>query len=246
MCFSADLGPQDPKIRLIAILAGLKHKERLQREAGEQESALRLSDLVAAAIAPCTRPAGDHDAGVDEEHEFEETARRSREVAVYGLEILRICNDDYAVAFSHETILTLISLTDTWAEERLRNTPYCHFAPQTDPWTTPEASERASLVLEKQLSRYFTTETLVVKVILQDYLRPLFSKSRPSAVTASGRKAEFQDEEDARRGLRDEIVAKPWKYADHRAIAVFRWAVHEANASCLFARPFDPASQILD
>lgn len=154
-------------------------------------------------------------------------------MAVYGLEILNICNDDYSAMFSDETILTLISFMDIGSQERLQNAPHYHLAPQSYPWATLEARDLASQVLAKQLSQYFTTETLVVKTILQDYLRPLFSKARPSAITASGRKAEFRDEEDTHRGLRDEIEAKPWKYADHRAIAVFRWVVHEANVSTL-------------
>lgn len=251
MCSSADLwATQNPKARLIATLACLKSRERIQREPGERQAASRLGDLAAATIAPCSTSAGDQDTD-GQTDEFDETARRTCDLAVYGLQILDICNDDYSAMYSDDTILTLVSFTeDTWSEERAQNTPCYHFAPQPYPWATPEASELAGLVLEKQLAQYFTAETLIVKTILQEYLRPLFSKSRPSTVTASGRKAEFRDDdEDYRRGLRDEIEAKPWKFADHRAIAIFRWAVHRANASTLFishTKPFEPASQIFD
>lgn len=69
---------------------------------------------------------------------------------------------------------------------------------------------------------------------LKAYLRPLFSKSRPKTVTASGRKAEFPEEDDPHRGLTDETrEVKPWKYADHRAITVFHWVVLTATVSKL-------------
>lgn len=208
----------------------MKNRQKVHREADEREVAARLGDFGASLIAPCSKSTGDLHAD-NETDEFEETTRRSRELAFYGLEILEVCHEDYSAMFSNDTILTLISFTDAWSEERLKNTTYYHSAPQPFPWASPEVSELATQVLEKQLSQYFTIETLIVRTILQDYLRPLFSKSRPSAITASGRKAEFRDEEDTHRALRDEIEAKPWKYADHRAIAVFRWAVHKADVS---------------
>lgn len=68
--------------------------------------------------------------------------------------------------------------------------------------------------------------------ILKSYLRPLFSKSRPKTVTASGRKAAFPEEDDPHRGLMDETKdVKPWKFADHRAVTVFQWVVSTATVS---------------
>lgn len=97
--------------------------------------------------------------------------------------------------------------------------------------TTPNSQLASELLATQRLAtqRLASTDAFVTTV-LEDYLRPLFSRSRPSAVTASGRKAEFPQEQDISRGLEDETGAvKPWKFVDHRAISVFIWAVCEAS-----------------
>lgn len=158
-------------------------------------------------------------------------------MAIYGLEILRICSADYGARLSHDTLLTLIAFTDNTPAELAGETPATdqsstlgrEYAPRPQPWVTANASELAGRVLAEQLSRTSTADTLIT-TMLREYLRPLFSKSRSAAVTAAGRKAEFRDERDVARGLRDETgEVKPWKFWDHRAIAVFRWAVHAAS-----------------
>lgn len=204
------------------------------REQDDREAAIRLCEFAATTIAPCS-PNPTSELNTDNETvEFEEIAQRSRDVAICGLEILDICHDKYDAVFSDDTIFTLISFTDPCSTRLMQNEPYYHHTPPRHLWATPAATKLATRVLEKQIPKYFATDTLIVGTILQGYLRPLFSKSRPSAVTASGRKAEFRDEEDTHHALRDEVETKPWKYADHRAIAVFQWAVHEANASFSF------------
>lgn len=183
----------------------------------------------------------------EESPDYDEVALRSREIAVYGLKILRALTLDYSssssssdaaaaapipILLSDAALLTVISFTDL-----------------SDPWTTPDAHELATSLLERQLSGRrsgsnsnsssssssnddLPQQEFLVEYILKTYLRPLFSKSRPKTVTASGRKAEFPDEHDPHRGLSDETRdVKPWKYVDHRVITVFSWTVQNSDAS---------------
>jgi hypothetical protein len=80
------------------------------------------------------------------------------------------------------------------------------------------------------------TTTFLVDTILRGYLQKLFSKSRPAAVTASGRKAEFPDDDlDRKQGLPDDSrQTKPWKYEDLRSIPVLAWAIAQADVRHLF------------
>lgn len=168
--------------------------------------------------------------------EYEQVAHRSRDVAPLGLSVLRILDNEYSVNFDLDTILTIISFT----------------APAlTDPWTTQETCEVARDLLSQQLLHNFNQSDLI-ETVLKEYLRPAFSKSRPKTVTASGRKAEFPEEDDPHRGLADDSgEVKPWKYEDHRAIAVFHWVVLTSDVSlatslsaCLTLGCFLPANRL--
>lgn len=152
----------------------------------------------------------------DDYPEYEQVAHHSREIAPYGLSILQILVNFYSIKLSVDTLLTVISFTDPAV---------------ADPWTTQEACDIARELLSQQLLHHFNQLDLI-ETILKDYLRPAFSKSRPKAVTASGRKAEFPEEDDPHRGLADDTrEVKPWKYEDHRAIVVFHWAVLNTDVS---------------
>lgn len=123
---------------------------------------------------------------------------------------------EYSASFSEGTLLTVIAFTNP-----------------TDPWATQEVCDLAEELVADQLLRQDLSA--LHEDILKGYLRPLFSKSRPKAVTASGRKAEFPEEDDPHRGLTDETKeVKPWKYADHRAITVFEWVVSTATVGDLY------------
>lgn len=212
----------------MAALACLKHKPSTSRQPEDNASAQQLCDYVGRIIAPCphaevgpvsgtvNEPPCDSPRSVadqtadDDCPEYEQVAHRSREIAPYGLSVLQILVNDYSTKFSVDTLLTVISFTNPAV---------------TDPWTTQEACDLARDLLSQQLLHHFNQSDLI-ETILKDYLRPAFSKSRPKAVTASGRKAEFPEEDDPHRGLADDTKeVKPWKYEDHRAIPVFHWVV---------------------
>ncbi|KAI2619215.1 hypothetical protein GGR54DRAFT_647913 [Hypoxylon sp. NC1633] len=109
------------------------------------------------------------------------------------------------------------------------------FTDPADPWTTAASSALAKTLLsplETQQQRAQLTR-LIVDEILTAFLRPLFSKSRPATVTASGRKAEFVETSRYDTVDHETPETKPWKYAHRYATTVFAWAVQHADPPLL-------------
>ena len=109
------------------------------------------------------------------------------------------------------------------------------FSNSDDGWTTTSSAALARGLLDKhfgdrdeeQRARFITED------VLTGFLRPLFSKSRPATVTASGRKAEFV-EPTRYDGGDDAEARKPWKYERRHAVSVFEWAVEYSDVSFSF------------
>ncbi|KAI1775693.1 hypothetical protein F4818DRAFT_440970 [Hypoxylon cercidicola] len=109
------------------------------------------------------------------------------------------------------------------------------FTNRADPWTsdaTHTLSNTLLLPLEAPERRDELTR-LITEHILMDFLRPLFSKSRPAAVTASGRKAEFVEPSRYDGTAAESPETKPWKYGCRYAVTVFAWAVRQADSELL-------------
>ncbi|KAI1443638.1 hypothetical protein F5Y02DRAFT_196773 [Annulohypoxylon stygium] len=109
------------------------------------------------------------------------------------------------------------------------------FTDVVDPWATAESSALARKLLEAQLQTLNESQikSLIVEEILITFVRPLFSKSRSAAVTASGRKAEFVEPSRYDTLDRETPETKPWKYAHRYAVTVFFWAVEHSDAALL-------------
>ncbi|KAI1383623.1 uncharacterized protein F4822DRAFT_83069 [Hypoxylon trugodes] len=107
------------------------------------------------------------------------------------------------------------------------------FTDSADPWST--SSDAARKLLEAQLQQLDDAQkkSLIGDEILTKFLRPLFSKSRPAAITASGRKAEYVEQSRYDNADRETPETKPWKYAHRYAIAVFAWAVQYSDTTLL-------------
>lgn len=171
-----------------------------------------ISMFVAAAIAPVARPGEIHD---QLDADSESVYAKSRPLAPYGLSVLEVLTEHGEAKLSDDVLLTVLAFT----------APGESFRPEE---TIPGL---AFDIVESQFGRQdIDLEVFVVDTILKGYLRPLFSKSKPASVTASGRRAEFPEEGDAHRGLDEETAqTKPWKYADLRAVPAFQWAVTVAS-----------------
>lgn len=103
----------------------------------------------------------------------------------------------------------------------------------SDAWTTEAAAVTASQILTDNLSERF--DEFIAGPILQDLLRPVFSKSNKS-VTADGRPAHTRQANPMDRLLTD---PPSWKQAGLHVVTVFAWAVRSATVSpapCLTGR----------
>ncbi|KAG0651535.1 tRNA nucleotidyltransferase [Hyphodiscus hymeniophilus] len=103
------------------------------------------------------------------------------------------------------------------------------FTSSRDPWTTTVSESTATAILSKLLS-HVRSKSFIVDHVLHTFIRPLFSKSKLEAVTASGRKAMPSSAPPPRFDVKSaDERAKPWMFDVPYAITVFEWAV--ANSS---------------
>ncbi|KAK3306936.1 uncharacterized protein B0T15DRAFT_484174 [Chaetomium strumarium] len=134
-------------------------------------------------------------------------------LGISALEALLTWN--YSVPLGDEVLLTLL-----------------FYADEKHQWVSPDARTRADSLLEQHFNAAGPTkEQFITETVLQRYLRPLFSRSKPASITASGRKTEYTDSAATRAESipDDTALTKPWKYTDHRAIPALAWAVREAD-----------------
>ncbi|KAL2135876.1 hypothetical protein VTI74DRAFT_6475 [Chaetomium olivicolor] len=211
--------------QLLAVLACLRCDDgRVRGTAAGQAAALELSRIVAAAIAPVAAqdddgPRKDEDIPAALDEELKQARRQlvehCRSVSELGLKVLEALIKQFSPGrLDDEVLLTLLALTDEAQE-----------------WSNPEIATISGTLLEQ----YFNTgalskEQFITDTVLQRYLRPLFSRSKPASITASGRKAAYADNSATHGQIPDDTaVTKPWKYTDLRAIPAAAWAVHEAD-----------------
>ncbi|RYP89249.1 hypothetical protein DL770_004468 [Monosporascus sp. CRB-9-2] len=104
-----------------------------------------------------------------------------------------------------------------------------------DPWTTTESASLDRELLDEcfQPQPQEQRTKFITEDILSNFLRPLFSKSRPATVTASGRKAEFVEPSRYDNASAEAEARKPWKYGQRYAITVFEWAVLQSDEQLL-------------
>ncbi|RYP25512.1 hypothetical protein DL768_011476 [Monosporascus sp. mg162] len=135
-----------------------------------------------------------------------------------GLKILSKLRAEHHIKLSAATLISITAFINT-----------------EDPWTTTESASLARELLEvcfqpqsqEQRTKFITED------ILSNFLRPLFSKSRPATVTASGRKAEFVEPSRYDNASAEAEARKPWKYGQRYAITVFEWAVLQSDEQLL-------------
>ncbi|KAI1135035.1 hypothetical protein F5Y05DRAFT_190239 [Hypoxylon sp. FL0543] len=158
------------------------------------------------------------DASLDEDTTNYEVLRRKGELGLRAIEKLTKIPSDQQLQLRRSTLLHLTAYTEA-----------------ADPWATAESSALAQDLLDTQLQSLgeSQTRTFVVEEILTKFLRPLFSKSRPPAVTASGRKAEYVEPARYDSIDRETPETKPWKYTHRYAVTVFAWAVQHADTPLL-------------
>jgi hypothetical protein len=97
-----------------------------------------------------------------------------------------------------------------------------------DPWVTKQAKATAMAVLSQQLP-HLTRREFIVYTVMEGLLRPLFSTSKSSRLTAAGRQAHH----DASPSAVDLATTngRPWKGKQSHSLTVFDWAVEQSDVS---------------
>ncbi|KAI1261054.1 hypothetical protein F5Y18DRAFT_214193 [Xylariaceae sp. FL1019] len=141
------------------------------------------------------------------------------------------------------------------------------FTNPADPWTTSSSAELARELLKTHFQKstqnatirdpppHFSRSTergskekkpkpekerFITEDLIVEFLRPIFAKSRPTNITASGRPAAYPEQPprysqgEGFGGSGDNVTTtKPWKYAQQYAVTVFEWTVKDADTSLL-------------
>jgi Tti2 family len=104
------------------------------------------------------------------------------------------------------------------------------FTSPSDPWTTISSESIAAGIL-REPAHEILDPGLIIDFLLQNIIRPLFSKSKPAAITATGRKAMPSSAPPRNYSVSDSLdpAKKPWKYTSPFSIAVFEWAVKNSS-----------------
>ncbi|KAI1185676.1 hypothetical protein F5B17DRAFT_432330 [Nemania serpens] len=151
------------------------------------------------------------------------------------------------LVFPTKTLLSVIAFTnrqDPWTSDscaELARSLLSESIPNT-PLPLPRSSRDAEAGTSPGEKKTPGTDQarFITEDVLTGFLRPLFAKSRPTTVTASGRPAAFPEAPSRYSqgdgfggGGGDATATKPWKYARRYAVTLFAWAVENADTDLL-------------
>ena len=104
------------------------------------------------------------------------------------------------------------------------------FTSAGDVWSTPTSLATAQQLLTlPSIQNSLQAPDFVSVDILQGFIRPLFSASKPRTVTSAGRKAMPSSAPLKRHDFSEERASKPWLYETVYAVTVLEWAVREIS-----------------
>lgn len=105
------------------------------------------------------------------------------------------------------------------------------FSSTRDLWTTPSSLRIAKQLLTSH-SSIIKSSKFINEDVLQSFIRPLFSKSKPSAITSTGRQAMPTSAPPKRYNIQEQDrSSRPWKYDAVYSTTVFVWTVENASVS---------------
>ncbi|KAH6722961.1 hypothetical protein BKA61DRAFT_663695 [Leptodontidium sp. MPI-SDFR-AT-0119] len=108
------------------------------------------------------------------------------------------------------------------------------FTSPHDVWSTPiSLSTATELIALPSIKSSLQAPEFIPADILQQFIRPLFSASKPSTITSAGRKAMPSSAPLKRYDFNEERATKPWLYEKVYAITVLEWAVGTISSSTL-------------
>ncbi|KAH8808777.1 hypothetical protein F5884DRAFT_793275 [Xylogone sp. PMI_703] len=202
---------------LLIFASSLEHPERLVREQLDSQYTRNLLTTVSRQMLPN----GDI-VTLDEAPEDDKSSERSAAIRAtkYKAEVcFRIINSLYflskesAPVLDQNVLLSILAFTD------LR-----------DPWMTGVSNEIALQILQQSKDLVLIPE-FIIEFVLKSFLRPLFLKSKPSTITATGRKAMPSSAPPKRyEAASVDRSNKPWKYDKPYAVTILRWVVQNSSA----------------
>ncbi|KAK0714934.1 hypothetical protein B0H67DRAFT_229057 [Lasiosphaeris hirsuta] len=214
--------PDNTRVFMLLVLACLK---KAAHQDSKDEDAVRvLAGIIAQTIKPLLwdlgrsmLPSSDEEEDTDKMIIALQRFAEAVEPATQALEHLAQLTSPATWVHDDEFWLTLIALSDT-----------------TQDWTkiSPKVPGRANALIQARFAGDGSRkERFIVEDVLQRYLRPLFSRSKPASITTAGRKAEYQDPSAGRgEGIpNDSEETKPWKFKGSRAIPAVAWAVDQSH-----------------
>jgi len=113
------------------------------------------------------------------------------------------------------------------------------FASSHDPWTTPSSLfDSTHMLSSPSQSIRLHSQDFIIQFLLQSFIRPLFSKSKPSTVTAAGRKAMPSSGPQPKYDVSEmDRKSRPWKYDAIYSVTVFGWAIQNVPVCPLSSFP---------
>ncbi|KAK3353539.1 hypothetical protein B0T25DRAFT_214675 [Lasiosphaeria hispida] len=214
--------PTNTQVFMLLVLACLK--KVVYQDPKDEDAVRALASIIGQTIRPLLwdlrrsmLPSSDGEEDGEKMTIVVQRCAEAAEPATQALEHLAQLTSPATWIHDDEFWPTLIALADT-----------------TQDWTkiSPKVPGRVNALLQARFAGdHAKKEQFIAEEILQRYLRPLFSKSKPASITAAGRKAEYQDPSAGRgEGLPDDSEeTKPWKFKDARAIPAVAWAVDQAD-----------------
>ncbi|TVY54403.1 hypothetical protein LCER1_G003877 [Lachnellula cervina] len=205
-------GTGDGLQNLLILDSCLRNPDRLERENGDDENIKKLSLWISTAILP-DKSLNGQDAISDGILSFSSTSLAS-------LADKSIASREKAISLTHHKAALGLQSVDILITQLSSPRPstidpkviitLITFSSTMDPWTTP-----ALLSLSTSILSLYTPQTHsqdLILNLLNTFIRPLFSHSKPSTITSSGRKAMPSSAPLPKHDVAAERTSKPWKY----------------------------------
>ncbi|RDW69699.1 hypothetical protein BP6252_08719 [Coleophoma cylindrospora] len=190
----------------------LKHNEKLIPAESDVSAAGKILSWLSTVILPdATFVANDELPGDRDAAQMKQSLQAAISMGEAGLDAITNLiqlNTQVALKLENQVLLSLIAFTD-----------------KRDVWTSQKSLSNAQAILSR-CSEQIKSKEFLVDFLLKETIRPLFSKSKPAAITSTGRKAMPTSAPPRRFETADMDPAnKPWKFKDLWAITVFNWIV---------------------
>jgi hypothetical protein len=156
--------------------------------------------------------------------DLERAIRTTQRVGILGLQCLQFlntANEPAQITLDPQMLISVIA-----------------FSSPRDSWTTATSLSIATSIISSFTAQISSTE-FIIKFLIQGVIRPVFSKSKPTAVTSTGRKAMSSSTPRNFDPVADlDPANKPWKYACPYSITVFERAICSSSVIFLVFLPF--------